>query len=228
MKHVIKQKSLSEHIEQDLEDKILDGSLNPGQRIVEGELCKTYGVSQTPVREAFRLLENKGFVIWERRKGISVAKITEQEIVDIYHIRAALEGMAVHLAVKIQNPKILKRLKTLHDKMIKAAADEHHKMYDNLDRSFHETMIKACANKRLIQLIDTFYKQTLCYRVMVSSRKDLINLPGHLKASTKRHKEIIQAFESGNAKKGETLRKKNILNNVPRIAQSFKMDENRC
>jgi DNA-binding GntR family transcriptional regulator len=76
MDELIRQKSLAEHIVEDLERKIIDRTLQPGQRIVEEGLCKAFGVSRFPVREAFQILESRGFVIREPRKGISVARIT--------------------------------------------------------------------------------------------------------------------------------------------------------
>ena len=71
----INHRSLPEHIVEDLEARIVDGTLKPGQRIVVETLCKTFGVSPTPVREAFQIMESRGFVIREPRKGISVARI---------------------------------------------------------------------------------------------------------------------------------------------------------
>ena len=84
MDEQIKHKRLAEHIVEDLEAKIMDGTLQPGQRIVEEALCKTFMVSSTPLREAFQILENRGFVNREPRRGIFVARITVQEVEDIY------------------------------------------------------------------------------------------------------------------------------------------------
>jgi len=144
MENFIKHKSLVEEIVQGLERRILEGTLKPGQRIIEGTLCKTLGVSRSPVREAFRILESKGFVTAEPRKGISVANITHQELNDINVIRANLESLATYLAVKKQNPNVLKKLKELHRQMRNAARNESINAYFNLNLKFHETLINAC------------------------------------------------------------------------------------
>ena len=104
-----------------LEARIIDGTLQPGERIVVDELCKTLSVSPTPVREAFQIMESRGFVIREPRKGISVARITRQEAQDIYKIRANIEGLAMSQAVQCQPPGLIEALKKLHEKMIRAA-----------------------------------------------------------------------------------------------------------
>jgi DNA-binding GntR family transcriptional regulator len=121
VENFIKHESLVRQIVQGLEQRILEGTLQPGQRVIEEDLCRSLGVSRSPIREAFRLLENEGFVVHEPRKGISVSRVTPEEAEDIYLIRANLESLATSLAVKRQNPKVLEQLKKLHGQLIKTA-----------------------------------------------------------------------------------------------------------
>ena len=79
-------RNLSEHIVEDIEEKIISGTLKPGERIIEEDLCKTYGVSRSPVREAFRILESRGLIDWQDRKGVSVMNISHEDIENIYRI----------------------------------------------------------------------------------------------------------------------------------------------
>ena len=123
MKTHIKQKSLVDYIIQDLEDKINGGILEPGERIVEETLCKAFGVSRSPVREALRTLESQGYLAREPRKGVTVSRVTAKEIEDTYRIRANLESLAVYLAVKKQDPKVLQQLKKNYHKMTDLAED---------------------------------------------------------------------------------------------------------
>ena len=215
----IKQKSLAEHIVEDLEQKIISRTLKPGQRIMEEALCKSFGVSRSPVREAFQILESRGFVVREPRKGISVARITQQEAEGIYRIRASLEGLATSLAVQNQTPALLEKLRKLNRQMIQAAEKDNDKTYHQLNRKFHELIIDACGNDRLIQLIVNFDKQTIRYRMTV------MNGPGWMQNSTKIHGAIIAAFEAGNADAAEGIRKKSILDQLPRFAVIFKNGE---
>ncbi len=218
MENFIKHKSLVEQIVQGLEKKILDGDLKPGQRIIEGSLCKTLRVSRSPVREAFRILESKGFVTSEPRKGTSVAKISTQEAEDIYMIRASLESLATYLAVKKQDPKVLKKLKALHQQMRKVPAKTDINSYFMLNLKFHEALINACENDRLIELINNFDKQTRRYRL------EAISIPGWINSSIKIHDTIIQAFESGDAEEAEQLRKNMIVKQINRFSKKIKME----
>jgi len=208
MDELIRQRSLAEHIVEDLERRIISRTLKPGQRIIEESLCKAFGVSRSPVREAFQLLENQGFVVREPRKGISVTRITPQEAEDIYRIRASIEGLAMSLAVQKQSPELLKKLKKLNEQMIQASAKKNGKTYNNLNQKFHETIVEACGNQRLAQLIRSFDKQTMRYRMAI------VHSPGWMKNSTKIHAALIAAFEAGDAEAAERIRKNSILGQI--------------
>ena len=127
----------------------------------------------------------------------------------------ALESLAEYLAVKKQNPDVLRKLKTLHQKMCELAQEGKVSAYINLNRKFHATLIHASENKRLIELINTFDKQTLRYRI------EAYTAPGWMNESIRIHEAHIHAFESGDAKLAEKMRKKTILKQVKRFSHKF-------
>lgn len=215
----IQQKSLAEHIVDDLEQKIVAGVLAPGQRIIEEALCNIYGVSRSPVREALRILENQGFAVREPRRGISVASITPHEAEQIYRIRASLEGLATELAVQNKTPELLGKLKGLHEQMIRSAEKKNIKAYQNLNQQFHELIISASGSPRLIQLIRSFDKQTMRYRLAVT------HAPGWMTKSAQLHAAIIASFEAGDAEAAERLRRQAILGQIEQFPDIFKTGE---
>jgi len=219
MSELIRQRSLAEHIVDDLEKKITDGTFKPGQRLIEETLCKTFGVSRSPVREAFQIMESRGFVVREPRKGISVARNTRQEAEDIYRIRASLDGLATSLAVQNQTPEFLKTLKSMHGRMIRAAEKGNETAYRQINKKFHETIINACGNERLIQLIGNFDKQTLRYRITVMSGPDWMT------KSTKFHTAVVAAFEAGDAEAAERIRRNSILGQIKGFSKIFNNGE---
>ncbi len=212
----IQQKSLSAHIVEDLEQKILDGTLKPGQRLIEQELCATLGVSRSPLREALQVLEGQGFVVREPRKGVTVAKVTPREAEQIYRIRASLEGLATSLAVQNRTPELLGQLRDMHQQMIRAAEKKKVDVYQQLNQRFHDLIISACQSPRLIQLIRTFDKQTLRYRLAVMSA------PGWMSKSIRLHTETLASFEAGNAGAAERLRRNSILSQIEHFPALFK------
>lgn len=216
MEELIKHKSLVEHIVEEVEAKIMAGSLRPGQRVVEENLCKTYGVSRSPVREAFQILQNRGFVVHEPRKGVSVTKINRSEAEDINLIRASLEELAMFLAVRKRTPELLKKLRKLHKQMIRTAQKGTETTYDLLNQRFHELIIDACGNKRLIKLINDFNKQTMRYRMAV------IAGPGWMEKSQQSHKAIIDSFETGDAEAAGKMRRDVLMSQIERLTEIFK------
>lgn len=214
--NITKPKSLVTFITEDLEEKILNGTLKPGQRLIEAELCRTYGVSQTPLREALRVLESYGYVTHEPRKGAFVTKISIDEIEEIFRIRANLESLATYLAVKRCTPEEISELRKIHQKMIRVAAQKDVKAYIALNFKFHESIINASRSGRLIQMIQTFVKQTDRYRL------DILKFPEMLKSSIDAHENVIQLFESGDAEKAERMRKESILKRIKVYVQKVK------
>jgi DNA-binding GntR family transcriptional regulator len=221
MENFIKHESLVHQIVQGLEKKILEGTLKPGARIIEEDLCRTLGVSRSPVREAFRILESEGFVTHEPRKGISVSEVSPEEASDIYLIRANLESLAISLAVRKQNPEVLKKLKGYNDEMKEAASRNDVRTYFELNLKFHETFVEACGNKRLIQLIRSFEKQITRYRL------EVLSVPNWTRSSLKIHEELIRSFESGDAEKIEQIRRKGILSHIERFSNVVRKEEKR-
>jgi DNA-binding GntR family transcriptional regulator len=221
MQQRINQRSLAEHIVEHLERQIVAGELVPGQRIIEETLCQAYGVSRSPVREAFQILESQGFVVREPRKGVSVAKITPQEAEHIYRIRASLEGLATALAVQNRTPELLGKIKDLHQQMIRSAEKKNIKAYQHLNQRFHELIINASGSPRLIQLIRSFDRQTMRYRLAVTHAQ------GWMAKSAQLHAAIVASFEAGDAEAAERLRRQAILGQIEQFPEIFTDGEKR-
>jgi DNA-binding GntR family transcriptional regulator len=80
-----------------LRAEIASGTLRPGVRIVEGFWARKFGVAQASVREAINLLAQEGFVTKASGRSARVVNLTERDVMQIYEIRGALEGLAARL-----------------------------------------------------------------------------------------------------------------------------------
>ena len=81
-----------------IREAILDGRLEPGQRLKEEELARQLGISRTPVREALLMLQVEGQVVATPNRGAVVRVHTADDLDDLYHLRALLEGHAARRA----------------------------------------------------------------------------------------------------------------------------------
>src|SRR5260221_4862693 len=134
-----------DEIREQLIEDILSGRLPPGTRIVETRLAQQFGVSQAPVREALRDLALFGFVVSSPFRGTQVRQITPEELLEIYPIRAALEGVAARAAATRIDEAGLIRLEELIVTMREAASRDHHQAPAKADWRFVPPLIKnAC------------------------------------------------------------------------------------
>jgi DNA-binding GntR family transcriptional regulator len=141
--------NLREQIKDVLLQRIVEGSYPPGSRIVETRVAQELGVSQGPVREALRDLEQLGCVVHEPYRGCSVRAFSVDELLDAFPVRAALEALAARLAAERITDDELDALDELLDRMRLAArrGDAHDQSQANA--SFHATIVRAARNSTL-------------------------------------------------------------------------------
>jgi DNA-binding GntR family transcriptional regulator len=212
-------KSLVQTIVENIEDRILCGELRPGERLTEQSMCDLLEVSRSPLREAFRILENQGFLENKARKGVFVAKLNRKDATDIYTIRANLESLATFLAVKKNGPQLAEDLRPLHEKMKASVAAKNLDEYHQYNAQFHQTLIAACGNDILADMLERFDKQTMRYRMRILGNE------GRLEESLKNHDALIRSIEVGDAAAAEKTRKEAILNNIALVEKTFDNDE---
>lgn len=104
---------LRDSVYRSLKDAIFSGYYRQGQRLTELEVAADLGVSRTPVREAFRKLELEGLVHYESGKGITVTYLTTEDMLEVYSIMVALEGMGARLAAQHVDAESCECLKQL-------------------------------------------------------------------------------------------------------------------
>jgi len=205
-------------LEQLLND-ILNGSLKPRERLLEQSIAAKYGVSRSPIREAFRILESEGLLRIIPRKGVYVADIEDEEIDAINEIRPALEEIAAKLACRNMTPENIESLAKIADGMGKAAEAKDSYRFFEQHRRFHEAIHEFTGNRYLIRILRTMSHQT--YR----NRYLSLVLFGRLNQAYKKHTRIVEAFREGDEKKVVRLRRKQIADS--RKAMGNKIREER-
>jgi DNA-binding GntR family transcriptional regulator len=152
-----------ERIREQLIEDILSGRLPPGSRIIETRLAQQLGVSQGPVREALRDLELFGFVVSSPFRGTQVRQISTDDLLEIYPVRAALEGVAAASAAVRIDDETLGVLEALIGTMREAAVREDQRAHVNADYEFHQTVVKASGNRMLEHVWQTMRLATTTF-----------------------------------------------------------------
>lgn len=130
----------------------------PGARLRETDLADRFGISRTPVREAIRQLETDGLVIHLPRQGATIRSLDHAEVVELYEMRAVLEGTAARLAARAASDIELAELSALNAELDRAPVGDAAR---ELNRVFHRTLIDAARNRFLIKSMSALQKTLL-------------------------------------------------------------------
>jgi DNA-binding GntR family transcriptional regulator len=187
-------RSLHEEIVERLRDLIVDNVLKPGEKIQEAELCERFGVSRTPLREALKALAAEGLITLLPNRGATVAKITIDEINQLFPIIGALEALAGELAcARITNAE-LAALWRDHHRMVKCHERGEWMPYIRLNRAIHEAIFSAARNPSLSTLYQQLLVRTHAVRFVIKKSAD------RWQQAVDEHEKIMAALEKRDAK----------------------------
>ena len=198
-KQIERHQTLREKILETIRDAILKGTMKPGERVSEPDLAERFGISRTPIREAFRQLESEGYLEVVPRKGAVVASLSERDIEEFYAIKIILEGFAARMAAEKLTAKEIERLEVINARLHKIAAEGDVKTFFRVHNEFHEVFIKAAGNDKLSEMINQL--------VMRFKRLRLASLsqPGRMEVSIEDHSDMIQAFKDHDGERADSL-----------------------
>ncbi|WP_099041933.1 GntR family transcriptional regulator [Mycobacterium neglectum] len=139
--------TLVEVAEHRLREAILSGALQPGQKVVEEQLCADLGISRAPLREALRLLAQQGLVERFPRRGSRVAEWSSEDILQLFALRHVLECHAIESALPLADVDTsLQSVRSALDAM-RAATDDLGR--DDAHRLFHAAVVGLAGNRQL-------------------------------------------------------------------------------
>ena len=184
---VIPRRSLRQEVGDRLRDRLIQGDLRPGERINESTLSVELGVSRTPLREALLLLEREGLIRSQPAQGFSVSALTSAEVLEVYPVLWTLESFAL----RSSGDAVLSTLPRLRALLERFEAAETARAARDLDNAWHTTLLSACPNRRLLDLIDGFKR--ISQRYWVVFMRD--NPP--LAESAAQHRELMHSVAAG-------------------------------
>jgi DNA-binding GntR family transcriptional regulator len=147
---------------------IQSGELPPGTHLRQAEFAERFGVSTTPVREAFVALAREGLVRQDAHRGVVVFVPSTDELREVYEIRSALEPLATELATTQLTDDDLAALERIVTQMRNAKP----KRYFDLNREFHTRIYAGARRPRLQELIDGLREPSASYIAMNFSQYD--------------------------------------------------------
>jgi DNA-binding GntR family transcriptional regulator len=206
-----------------LRKEILEGGIQPGERIVEGKWARKLGVAQTSIREGLNILISEGFLQKGHGRSARVIKLSEQDVNDIYEVRASLEGTAARLAVA--RGADVSELDTILERMRRVVRDGNIRVILECVLQFHLTLCAKSGNRFLT---DQFERLTIPLYAFTLIRAIAENLgPDPWVRNLPAHDQIMIALRSGDPFFAEQYVTRAILG-FGRVAQDVWAKEKRA
>lgn len=203
----VETRTLADRVCEDIVTAIVKGELPPGSKISEPELARTYGISRGPLREAIRRLEGLRLIERKPHIGARVVKLSAAELVEIYRVREALEGMACRLAAEYMSEEEIAQLRALLDEHEQSVEQHEGRAYFQKegDLDFHFRIVQGSKNAKLLEILGSdLYHLVRMYRYQfsVSSSRP--------KRALKEHRQIVDAIDARDPELAELLMRRHI------------------
>jgi DNA-binding GntR family transcriptional regulator len=147
--------SLHDQLVAKVREMIVDGELQAGAPLPEKMLCETFGVSRTPLREAFKILASEGLIALRSHRTPVVTPVNRDEIANIFAIMVALDGVAGAQAATLATDEDIARLDAMHDRLVELHREASRAAYFRLNQEIHIEITKLAANPPLLNIWTT-------------------------------------------------------------------------
>lgn len=186
--------SLVEVAEHRMRAAILSGSLKPGDKIVEEQLCADLGISRAPLREALRLLGQQGLVEHVPRRGSWVTEWSATDILQLFALRHVLERHAIEMALPLPEPEVA--LAPVRDALNRMRCADDELERDDAHRMFHAAVVGLADNRQLDIALEP-----ILLKLQLPMAMNLREEARHHRADDGivRHQAILSALESNDA-----------------------------
>lgn len=192
--------TLREQVANILRKRILDGTIQPGERIKEIDISNEFNISRGPVREALRQIEQEGLVQYEANRGCTVRELSYSSMNEMYLIRVTLEKLAVEIVAGVFSESTIQKMEREIEELEKAV---HMRVLSEIvahDETFHSLIVLEAKSERLYRMWKSFEgENAAAYYTM--NRNDLMPAE-HIKRN---HQWILNACKEGDVEKICTL-----------------------
>ena len=187
--------------------EIVGGRLTPGEQISERTWAAKFGVAQASIREAINILAHDGFVTKESGRSARVVNLSEEDVVQLYEVRAGLEGMAGYLAASVDAD--VSHLQSIVQEMRRASEARDSKALTDWDLQFHLELCRISGNPHLHNHAQKILRPFFAFvRMRVSVSGQGTSAWGQ---DVDAHQHIVDLIQEGEADLAEHYVKKSMV-----------------
>jgi DNA-binding GntR family transcriptional regulator len=207
-----KGRGLASWVTESLREAILKGYFETGEKLDQNRLANELNVSRTPIREALKVLESEGFIEIHSYRGAFIAKVSQQDINDVYEIRRLLEVESARQACLVIPDAAIQDLERLLQEDQKAFENGDNELHYENDAIFHDTFMKYTRNVLVKDILDNLNNRIMRVRFFA------LNQPGeHLRESLQEHREILDGLKQRNPEVAAEKMQIHLTNSAKRI-----------
>ena len=171
-----------------IRELIVEGDLEPGAKVPERILSERYGVSRTPLREALKTLASEGLLELLPHRGARVARLTAEDVDQMFPIMGALEALSGELACQNLTEDQFAEIQALHYQMVLHYTRRELKPYFQVNQEIHEKILSASANPLLLQMYQTLSGRIRRARYVANMSSE------RWSQAVKEHEEMLNAL----------------------------------
>lgn len=187
---------LADEVYDQLVRAIMDREIGPEDRLVQEKLAAELDISRTPVREALLRLEKEGVLHLANSGGFRLAKISEEETLELYQARAAIEGQAARILTARGDVKELEKLRVLI-RQTEDLKDPTTRDYFVANRTIHRAFMVAAGNRFLLEMFDMIWGRAMAFHLFAAIEN------ADISKSLGNHIELVDVIAKGD--RGEAL-----------------------
>jgi DNA-binding GntR family transcriptional regulator len=188
-----------------IRNAIIEGRLEPGQRLKEEELARELGVSRTPVREALLMLQAEDLVVATPNRGATVRVHDAKDLGDLYELRALLEGYAARRAAERISAEQIHSLHESCERFDALSPDDDLRGLVRENLLFHNTILEIADSPRLAAMVRKVIELPLVYNSYRWYSPDQKRISVHY------HRQIVKAFANADTDRAELIMKEHLF-----------------
>ena len=203
-------KNSRHRVSEEIEQMILAGSFRPGQKLLQQQLAKQFGVALGVLRESLLELKATGLVEVVDNVGMFVAELDARRVLEAFEIREVHEGLAARLCCQRASRETLRELRVLVEEIHELARQGKTELAANKDREFHHRIVEIAGNETLERLTESFRVLTL-----------VLGMSSDVTIVHEAHTAILTAIEDNRPDDAERLMREHIRSARSMIEQQI-------
>lgn len=217
----ILRRPLHEEVADRIREFITEGLLVPGRKLNERVLCEQLAVSRTPLREALKLLAGERLVELHPNRGASVAMLARSDVIHLFELMAALEGLSGELAAARRSQAEMSELRALNFEMLAAHERRDLPVYYRVNRDIHRLINRCARNPALTETYETTNQriQNLRFRSNFNPLK--------WDAAVREHEQMVQAMADSDGVRLREILERHLHNKLEAVLETLPADDSK-